>query len=177
MRHARRGGSYLRVADPEWSDPLSGEYSRVRGGRWNPPEGFDVVYLNADVDVARAQVRRKLAPLAIRPEDLDPARAPVLVATEVPEAPYVDAVSGAGLRSLGLPETYPQDADGETVDHTTCQPIGTAAEKAGEPGIVARSAAELPSPGEELAYFGDERLRPGERRGFEEWFWPGSAVG
>jgi hypothetical protein len=177
MRHARRGGSYLRVADPEWSDPLSGEYSRVRGGRWNLPEGFDVVYLNRDIDVARAQVRRKLAPLAIGPEDLDPARGPVLVATEVPEAPYVDAVSEAGLRSLGLPETYPQDGDGDIVDHATCQPIGTEAKEAGEPGVAARSAAEVPSPGEELAYFGGEQLEPVERRGFAEWFWPGSAAG
>ena len=174
MRHARRGGSYLRVADPGWSDPLSGAYSRLRGGRWNPAEGFDVVYLNRTVEVARAQVRRKLAPLAIGPEDLDPASAPVLIATEVPEVAYVDAVSDAGLRSLSLPASYPQDGGGKLVDHATCQSIGTEAKVAGEPGIAARSAAEVPSPGEELAYFADEALRPGERREFAEWFWPGS---
>lgn len=174
MRHARRGGNYLRVADPGWSDPLSGVWSRARGGRWNAPDGFEVVYLNREVDVARAQVRRKLAPLAIGPEDLDPASAPVLVATEVPEAPYVDAVTEAGLRSLGLPDSYPQDAEGAPVGHATCQPIGAKAKAAGESGIAARSAAEVPSPGEKLAYFGDQELEPGERRAFADWFWPGA---
>jgi RES domain-containing protein len=172
MRHARRGGRYLRVADPGWSDPLSGAWSRARGGRWNPPEGFEVVYLNRTVKVARAQVRRKLEPLAIGPEDLDPRSAPVLVGTEVPEAPYVDAVSDAGLRSLGLSPTYPLDEEGVKVDHATCQPLGAKAEAAGEAGIAARSAATVPSPGEELAYFGDPPLEPLDRRAFLEWFWP-----
>jgi hypothetical protein len=174
MRHARRGGRYLRVADPGWSDPLSGAWSRARGGRWNPPEGFEVVYLNRTVEVARAQVRRKLEPLAIGPEDLDPARAPVLVATDVPEAPYVDAVTDAGLRSLGLPSTYPLDERGRKVDHATCQPLGTKAQAASEPGIACRSAATNPSPGEELAYFGPKPLKPTDRQEFPDWFWPAS---
>jgi hypothetical protein len=176
MRHTRRDGSYLRVADPGWSDPLSGAYSRARGGRWNPPGGFEVVYLNRTVEVARAQVRRKLGPLAIGPEDLDPESAPVLVATEVPAAAYVDAVSEEGIRSLGLPESYPQDDEGEIVEHAECQPIGVEAKESGEPGIAARSAAGLPSPGEELAYFGANALEEGERRAFAEWFWPGSGA-
>jgi hypothetical protein len=174
MRHARRSGRYLRVVDPGWSDPLSGAWSWARGGRWNPPEGFEVVYLNQTVEVARAQVRRKLEPLAIGPEDLDPRSAPVLVGTDVPEAPYVDAVSEAGLRSLGLPPTYPLDEDGAVVDHSTCQPLGVKAQAAGEPGIATHSAAATPSPGEELAYFAKRRLKPADRRAFADWFWPGS---
>ena len=44
----RRGGDYLRVADPAWADPLDGRFSARRGGRWNPPgyprnEAGDVV--------------------------------------------------------------------------------------------------------------------------------------
>jgi RES domain-containing protein len=176
MRHVRRGGRYLRVADPGWSDPLSGAYSRVRGGRWNPPQSFDVVYLNRTIEVARAQVRCKLTPLAIGPEDLDPRSAPTLVATKVPEAPYVDAISDPGFRSLGLPQSYPRDGDGEIVGHGTCQAIGTEAKAAGEPGVAARSAAEIPSPGEELAWFGPDALAPGERRDFADWFWPRSGA-
>jgi hypothetical protein len=172
MRHRRRGGRHFRVAEPSWSDPLSGEYSRARGGRWNPPGAFGVVYLNATVEVARAQVRKRLGPLAIGPEDLDPDAAPILVETDVPTAPYVDAVTDAGLRSLGLPAEYPLDRHGAEVGHETCRPLGVAAQAAGEPGIVARSAAEVPSPGEELAYFGPARLRPRGRRRFAEWFWP-----
>jgi len=171
MRHRRRGGRHFRVAEPSWSDPLSGGYSRARGGRWNPPGAIPVVYLNATVEVARALVRKRLGPLAIGPEDLDPDAAPILVETEVPTAAYVDAVTEAGLRSLGLPAEYPLDGHGAEVGHETCHPLGVAAQSAGEPGIAARSAAEIPSPGEELAYFGPARLRPRGRRRFAEWFW------
>jgi RES domain len=170
MRHVRRGGRYLRVADQGWSDPLSGAYSRAAGGRWNPPGAFDVVYLNANIAVARAQVRRKLAPLGIGPEDLDPITGPVLVATEVPTEAYVDAVSDPGLRSLGLSGAYPLDAAGAEVGHEICRPLGLKAHEAGEVGVAARSAAAWP--GEELAYFGGSRLRVKERTSFADWFWP-----
>ena len=59
MRHLRRGGPYLRVADTGWRRPLAREYSLVAGGRWNAPGSFGVVYLNATPAVARAQVRIK----------------------------------------------------------------------------------------------------------------------
>jgi RES domain-containing protein len=172
MRHVRRGGRHFRVADPGWEDPLSGAWSRVRGGRWNAPGAFDVVYLNATVTVARAQIVKSLAPLAIGPEDLDPAAAPVLVETEVPTEAYVDAVTDAGLRSLGLPAEYPLDPGGAGIDHATCQALGATAKAAAEPGIAARSAATVPSPGEELAYFGRGKLTARARRPFAEWFWP-----
>lgn len=76
MRHIARGGRYVRVADTRWRDPLSGRHARREGGRWNPSGSFDVIYLNASRGVARAQVRHKLEPRGIRPEDLDPAAAP-----------------------------------------------------------------------------------------------------
>ncbi len=173
MRHLERGGRYLRVAKPDWRDPLAGAHSRERGGRWNPAGAFETVYLNASLEVARAQVRRQLAPLGIGPEDLDPASGPVLVSTEVPRARFVDAVTEAGLRSLGLPASYPLDGADREVDHATCQPLGAAAHAAGEPGIAARSAAAAPAPGEELAYFGPTAPAAADRRRFAEWFWPG----
>jgi hypothetical protein len=172
MRHIERGGRYLRVADPSWEEPLSGQYARRRGGRWNRPGGFDVVYLNASVDVARAQVRRKLAPLGIGPEDLEPARGPSLVHTDVPRGRYVDAVTERGLRSLGLAASYPLDLAGETVAHSVCQRIGEEAQQAGEPGIACRSAVAAPSPGEELAYLARRSLRVKRTHSFSEWFWP-----
>jgi len=49
MRTVERGGPYLRVADPGWEDPLDGSYAANRGGRWNPPESFAVVYLTSSV--------------------------------------------------------------------------------------------------------------------------------
>ena len=107
MRHVARGGRYLRLADPGWRDPLSGEHARRSGGRWNPPESFDVVYLNASPDVARAQVRHRLEPRGIRPEDLDPEQGPLLVHADVPKDSYVDATSDRGLAALGITSRFP----------------------------------------------------------------------
>jgi len=53
MRHLERGGTYLRVVDPAWADPLDASFSRRAGGRWNPP-GFAALYLCRDLETARA---------------------------------------------------------------------------------------------------------------------------
>jgi hypothetical protein len=130
------------------------------------------VYLNASVDVARAQVRHKLEPRGIRPEDLEPDAGPVLVHTEAPEREYVDAVTDGGLQALGLPATYPRDTSGETLEHRVCQPIGERAWEAGEHGIACRSAARsAPPAGEELAFFARESLREEQTERFAAWYW------
>src|ERR671916_2682132 len=64
---------------------------------------FPVVYLCESLAVARANVFRTLTGLRYEPEDLESERGPVLVEAEVPEDPYVDAVTRRGLESLGLP--------------------------------------------------------------------------
>ncbi len=59
---------------PAGTDPLTGEFAKARGGRWNPPGAFAVVYLNRDEAVARANVLRGcLRAGRIGPEDLEPA--------------------------------------------------------------------------------------------------------
>lgn len=172
MRHVRRGGDYLRVADPDWKDPLSGEHAGRRGGRWNPPGSFDAVYLNASVEVARAQVLHKLEPRGIRPEDLEPDRGPLLVHTEVRTDDYVDAIRDGGLSALGLPTTYPLDGGGVLIPHGVCQPIGQRAWDADERGIACRSATPgLATGGEELAFFAREALQPRLTQGFADWYW------
>jgi hypothetical protein len=173
MRHLRRGGEYLRVADPDWADPLDGGHAAIVGGRWNPPASFPVVYLCASIEVARANVGRKLSEQPYGPEDLDPGAAPVLVTTRVREDAFVDGVSDAGCRSIGLPKTYPLDSLGRTIGHERCQPVGEEAWDAGEPGIAARSAAPgTPRGGEELAFFARRRrLRTARWLRFDEWFW------
>lgn len=174
----RRGGAYHRVADPLWENPLDGTFSLASGGRWNPAGSFPVVYLNKTVEVARANVWRKLAGLPYGPEDLDPEAAPHLVTTEVPEDRIVDAVTGDGCKAAGLPPTFPWEADGERVPWETCQRVGQRAWDRDLPGIVCRSAAPDParerrSPGEELAWFERARkLKIRQRHRFEEWFWP-----
>lgn len=171
MRHVRRGGAYLRVADPSWRDPLSGEYARSRGGRWNAPGAFAVVYLNASLGVARALVRSRLEDRSIRPEDVLPEAGPVLVHTTVPDNAYVNAVTDAGLRALHLPATYPLDDRGRVIPHSVCQTIGRLASDAGEQGIACRSAAkDAPTSEEELAYFGRQSLRVEDTEQFADWF-------
>jgi RES domain-containing protein len=191
VRHLRRGGRYLRVADPDWEEPLDGSCAGDRGGRWNPPGSFPVVYLCRSVAVARANVFRLLADLPYGPEDLDPEHGPVLVATEAPEERYVDAVTRRGLESLGLPPTYPRTESGRPVSRRRCQAIGLRAWEAGEPGMACRStAATAPPRGEALAWFEPTAAGRVERRAerggrerrrtrltvesltpFEDWFW------
>jgi RES domain len=172
VRHIRRGGVYVRVADPSWRNPLSGEYARSRGGRWNPPGAFAVVYLNASLELARALIRGRLESRGIRPEDVLPAAGPVLVHTTVPEDYYGNAVTDAGLHAVGLPSSYPLDRRGRVVPHRACQPIGQLAWSAGERGIACRSATPdvPPHGGEELAYFDRQRLIVDEVQAFADWF-------
>ncbi len=173
FRHAARGGCHFRVADPEWTDPLDGSYSKVAGGRWNPPGAFPVVYLMSGLRGARALVASRLAGQPFGPEDLDPEKAPVLIDTDVAEAEFVDLVSDRGLIAAGLPATYPK-RKGRPVEWAECQPIGQRAYDAGEPGLAVRSALPgLDASDEELAWFQRRsRLALRRRRAFAEWFWP-----
>jgi hypothetical protein len=172
MRHLEREGTYVRVVDPAWSDPLDASFSRRNGGRWNPPGTFAALYLCRDVETARANARRLLEGQPFTFDDLLTERLPALVETSVPAAHYVDAVSTRGLASLGLPASYPLDARGRIVNQRHCQSIGAAAWDAGEPGIACRSAAPgAPVLGEELALFDRGlRLRRGRRQRFERWY-------
>ena len=167
-----RGGVYMRVADPDWDDPLSGAFAKARGGRWNAPGTFSVVYLNGDVRVARANVLQRFEGLPYGPEDLEPSAAPALVSTIVPENEFVDVVSDAGCIAVGLPATYPIDEEDVPVPHEACQPVGQEAWVAGLPGIACRSAAPAARHGgEELAWFArGEPLTPLEVRRFLDWF-------
>jgi len=163
-----------RVADPGWADPLDVTHSVRSGGRWNPPGEFGVLYLNASIGVARANVDRLFAGLPYGPEDLDPVNAPILISLDVVVDDYVDAVSDQGLSALGLPATYPVDASGSVVPHSECQPIGKSAFDDGELGIACRLAAPGAS-GEEVAWFA-QLGRPMPRKVrtslFDEWYWP-----
>jgi hypothetical protein len=170
VRTIRRGGPYLRVADPSWDDPLDGRFAAQRGGRWNPPESFPVVYLCGSIEVARANVYRKLADQPYGPEDLRPGGGPVLVRTTVHEDRYLNVITEAGCRDARLPKSYPLDSRRRPVPWRRCQPIGMRAWEAGLPGVAARSAAVVGG-GEELAYFGRRKLRRGASRAFDDWFW------
>jgi hypothetical protein len=168
------GGRYLRVADPDWEDPLDGSNARDKGGRWNPGR-FAVVYLNRSLRTARLNCLHRYRDLPYGPEDLDEAEAPLLVATDVPYGEHADCVSDAGLQGWGLPTGYPRHPGGRPVGWEECRPVGEAAHDAGLDGIACRSAAEgARADDHELAYFqrdGTRALEPADRLAFNDWFW------
>ena len=172
MKTIRRSGDYLRVADPEWDDPLDGNYSMRQGGRWNPPGSFPVIYLCMDIKVARANVERKFKDQPFGPEDLDPKEAPALVTTRIPLKNFIDVITDAGCIATGLPASYPFDVKGKMVTHETCQPIGQEAWDSNSPGVASRSAAlEAPDGGEELAWFQRRtKLKLKNVQHFDEWY-------
>lgn len=148
---------WLRVAEPSWSDPLDPSYARERGGRWNPPDSFPALYLNGDVVTARMQIERMLAGSPVTVDDLDD-EAYLLVAATLPDAQRcADATTPAGLRSLGLPDTYPRDAHGEEIDHLACQRVGRQVHDAGLDGVWCRSVCTADGRGRELVWFPSDR--------------------
>ncbi|HSL11921.1 MAG TPA: RES family NAD+ phosphorylase [Actinomycetota bacterium] len=174
FRHVTRGGRYSRVVDPDWKRPLDPSFAAERGGRWNPPGSFPVVYLCATREVARANVLRRFDGLPYGVLDLLPERRPALVETDVEPHRAVDVVTDAGCRAAGLPASYPRDGRGRRIAWTRTQPIGEAAWSQGERSVACRSAALAKDErGEELAWFPREtrdRLKVARRRSFDEWF-------
>ena len=95
------GGTYSRVADPDWDDPLDTDFSVATGGRWNAPGTFPVLYLNETLGAARANVFMRLAEqrrLGITLDMLDPLGLPVLVDVIVSPGTAVDLTLQASRR-------------------------------------------------------------------------------
>ena len=172
------GHGWLRVADPGWENPLDPSHAAVVGGRWNPPNSFPTLYLNEDLDTARAQVIALLAGSPVRPEDLD-AGFDLVLATLPRFQQAADAVTDDGLRRLGLPDTYPRHANGRPVRRATCQPVGVEVRGLGLRGIRARSATTEDGGGRELAWFparASSHATEEARIPFQKW-WYQEAVG
>jgi hypothetical protein len=167
------GHTWLRVADRAWDNPLDPTFARSRGGRWNPPNSYATLYLNEDIDTARAQIRQMLAGSPIRPDDLD--HGYVLIAATLPSRQEVaDGATDVGLGALGLPDTYPVDFTGQVIPHEICQPIGAAVAGLGLRGVRSRSAATPDGTGRELAWFPartSSRATPvGDPTPFSQWW-------
>lgn len=147
------GRVWLRVATASWKNPLDPNYAHQGGGRWNPPNTYPVLYLNADLATARGQLERMLEGYPAGLDDLDE-DAFVLVAARLPKRQRcADAVSAAGLKALGLPDSYPLDAKGKTVPHSRCQRVGLAVRGRRLRGLWCRSAVTPDGRGRELAWF------------------------
>lgn len=166
------GHPWLRVADETWDDPLEPSFAQQRGGRWNQPNSFPVLYLNEDLPTARAQIERMLSGYPVEADDLDPPF--VLITVSLPRNQTVaDAVTNEGLVRLGLPATYPV-AGGKPVLHKRCRKVGAAVRLADLRGVRARSAATRDGSGAELAWFPARRTSKARRaapdRPFSEWW-------
>jgi hypothetical protein len=173
-RSVSRGGAYNRLVEPSWNEPLDTSHSEAKGGRWNAPGGFGVLYLNRSYQLARAQVDHKLAATPFDIDDLDPAELHDLVDVEVAVGDFLDCVSDAGLEAVGLPAGYPKDGSGATVGHAACQPIGASAYAEPLRGVACRSVARRAAAGdEELGVFDRDvgsTVRRIARRTFSDWY-------
>lgn len=167
----RNAQGWLRVADPNWLDPLDPSFARQAGGRWNPPGSFATLYLNEDLDTARAQVTALLAGSPVDPEDLDPGF-DLVVAALPRDQDVADAISDEGLDALELPVSYPRHRNGRPVRHEDCQSVGQMVHDLGLRGVHARSA--VLDRGKELAWFPARETSKAslrDRLGFRDWWY------
>ena len=163
---------WLRITERAWENPVDPTFAQRHGGRWNPPNSWPTVYLNADVATARANVHRFAARWPYEVEDLRPDAGPDLVEALLPTRQRVlDVDSVEGVASVGLPRSYPVDSGGEVVAHEPCRRIGRRARNAGLMGVYCRSAAIADGTGRELAWFPNgQHAVVRTRTPFAEWF-------
>jgi len=169
------GHRWWRIADPRWTEPLDPAWATRRGGRWNPPASYPTLYLNRDQVTARLNLRAWIGDWPYEPEDLRNDTGPCLVGAGLPGRQEVaDVHTRRGVAAVGLPPTYPLDADGNLVAHAPCQAIGAAAKQRGLRGVLCRSARAPDGAGRELAWFPAGRRSRAKRTvtlAFELWFW------
>jgi hypothetical protein len=152
---------WLRVASPNWVNPVDPAWAGTQGGRWNPPNSFPTLYLNADVQTAQLQIERLCEGVPFSPEDLSDDAYTLVLLRLPPSQRAADAVSEQGLAALGLPSSYPLGIDGKVIERAVCQPIGKAVHEWRLNGVWCRSAASTDGRGRELAWFpGTRAARP-----------------
>lgn len=150
-------GEAFRHVGPGY-EPLDTDGARIRGGRWNPPESFPVLYLALGAGTAAAEFYRLAERQAMPPESLLPRR---LWRYRVVLDQILDI--GGALDRVGLSR-----GDLTADDMSRCRAVGEAAHYLGVEALRAPSATGV---GEVLAVFFD-RLRPGslvEPLDFETW--------
>lgn len=124
--------------------PMAGEGARIRGGRWNPPDSFPVLYMALSQDTVVAEFYRHAERQGMPPENMLPRR---FQEYQVELGLLLDLRDKQVRPDLGL-----TDAVIQSDDPSTCQSVGDAAHYAGFEGIVAPSATGT---GEVLAVFTD----------------------
>ncbi len=112
--------------------PLNAEGSRIHGGRWNPRESFQVLYLALSVTTAAAEFYRLAEHQGIEAARLLPRR---LYRYEVKLSATADLTDPDACESIGLEPTQLIANDA-----LRCQEVGEAAHYAGFEAIKAPSA-------------------------------------
>ena len=92
----------------KWDDPLSGEGARIRGGRFNPPDSYPVLYLCTTRPCAVAELHQLGQRQMIGVEGLLPR---VLYRYEISLDEVLDLTSSATLGHLGITAQQVTGAD------------------------------------------------------------------
>lgn len=125
------GEAYRHMA-AKWDDPLSGEGARIRGGRFNPPDSYPVLYLCTTRPCTIAELRHLGQRQMIGVEGLLPR---VLYRYEISLDEVLDLTSTATLDHLGVTA---QQVGG--ADLAVPRQIGEAAHATGVQAVKAPSA-------------------------------------
>jgi RES domain-containing protein len=168
-------GTTFRLIPHSSTEPLSTTYS-LGGGRWNPPNAFEVMYSFTNTTTARQymialETYGGFSWLAAQPEkQLD------LVVLNWNVLGLVDLATNEGLAVYNLPPSYPSGFQDDSSWPRT-QPIGAAIHGADAIGLVARSAsatnfAQPVINWAELAMFTHRAPVPEvvERISFDDWY-------
>lgn len=133
-------------------DPLSGAGARLSGGRWNPKDLFETLYLASPAQACVAELERLAHSQDVAVSDL--LAVPRLLHTiEVVELPVLDLSTDAALAAAGL-----SLADIRSDNWSRCQSVGHAVWFLKLGGVRAPSAT---GEGEVIAVF-EGRIDPGQ---------------
>ena len=127
-------------------------------------DSWPTLYLNRNVEAARAQITRLLRGTPLTADDLADDVFD-LVSAVLPQAQVIDCVSDEGLAAAGLPSTYPVDESGHVTDPGVCQRTATSARESHWEGVESRSAADPDASrgASELAWWGHGARAAGRR--------------
>ncbi len=166
-------GTLFRVIPHTAVDPLGTNFAQERGGRWNPPNSFPVLYAFTNRALAREYAQSQLAQGVLTLDEAQPEALSDLLVLTCDYPRLVDAASDAGLQALNLPTSYPVGFIGTWA---ATQPIGLALYTVGNGGLVTRSASSTSWTGPfinwgEVAIFTDKAPLPTlvDRVSYEEW--------
>lgn len=147
---------WLRFTQPHFDEPFDASFARVLGGRWNPPESWDTLYLMTDLKSAFLELDCMFSDRGIDVADLDDS-APIelAAATLIGTGVFADLVTPRGLATAGLSHTYPFDARGQLMDRSESQAVAAELRQCGFDGVWYRSVGG----GSALAWFCSPSIR------------------